>query len=682
MRPYQYHAIKAVILNTETKNSYIWHTTGSGKTLTSYKLAEYLKRDDSICKIIFTVDRRDLDKQTVAEFNEVSVDDITRTSSTVHLVKQLTSQKNEDKLIVTTIQKLQRILSIKDIEYLRDEKVVFIFDECHRSQFGDIHKRLKKFFKKNEMIGFTGTPIFKENAIKGDENNTTAALFDKCVHKYTINNAIADKSVLGFAVEILNTLKPKEEIIDKDVVNINISELYNSPKRINVIVDKIIEMHDQKTHNKRFNAILCVDSIDTLIAYYNQFKKTNHNFKIFATYTNSKDLDYAGVFEEGELNNTEALEVIIDDFNKEFNTGFKIETIGQYNDNLTDKFKANKFDILIVVNMFLTGFNSPITNTLYVDKNLSYHGLIQAFSRTNRNFGLEKEYGSIVCFRNLEKEINAAVALFSNGEDESGFLYKTFKEKALEFNEKIKDFKIKFKDPDYVHDIKSENEKKEFVKMFRDIYRDLNSMKPMSEFKFSELGISEDDFNRFNSIYLDIYTVEKNKQYADKESILDDFDFEIERISYILIDYDYINNLLKSLSELNVEDIDKEIEKVGNKLRGENILKSKVELIEKFLNDNLVHNHGIGFEDYVDKNFKDELDIFKENDFEDNEILTIEGYIKNAINGYGGNSDTNEYIDSIVKKQNNKAGIIWIVKSKTLKEKVIELVDKFKGWIF
>jgi type I restriction enzyme, R subunit len=438
LRPYQYYATEAIIdrVKNTDKNGYIWHTTGSGKTLTSFKTSQILIRMPEVDKVVFVVDRKDLDYQTTKEFNSFSKGSIDGTDNTGALVKQLLG---EPKLIVTTIQKLNTAIPkdryLAEMVPIQGKKIIFIFDECHRSQFGDTHKRIVKFFTNKQMFGFTGTPILAENNNGG---KTTKDLFEDCLHKYVITDAIRDENVLRFSVEYVGKYKQKDGVntnLDIEVEDIDTKELLEDPKRLGKITDYIIAQHNIKTHNRYFTGMFCVNSVETLIKYYELFRDRKnaglHDLRIatiFSYGANEDDKDANGIIDDINLDipanevNTysrDKLEEFIGDYNTMYGTAFstKDSTLfyNYYND-IAKKVKERQIDILLVVNMFLTGFDSKTLNTLYVDKNLKYHGLVQAFSRTNRILDEKKSAGNIVCFRNLKKATDEAIMHFSNKE--------------------------------------------------------------------------------------------------------------------------------------------------------------------------------------------------------------------------------------------------------------------------
>jgi len=434
LRPYQYYATEKIINHVHSnpnKNGYIWHTTGSGKTLTSFKTSQILSTSDKIDKILFVVDRKDLDYQTIKEFKAFSKDSVENTKNTRNLEQQLSDDKI--KLVVTTIQKLNNAISkeryLKKMQKLRDKKFVIIFDECHRTQFGDTHKKIDEFFTNKQFFGFTGTPIFRENNIKG---RTTKELFGDCLHKYLIKDAIDDENVLDFSVEYISTFKSpslltEDNDLDVDefdqVSGIDKRQVFESEIRLKEISKHILDIHKRKTYNKEFNAIFAVSSVKIAIKYYEIFRELDSNLNIASifTYNPNEAQVYASDVEDEVDENYEdtrdKLERMVNDFNNTFGTNHDLNKENGFNAYYVDiskKVKERKLDILIVVNMFLTGFDSKPLNTLYVDKNLKHHGLIQAFSRTNRTFDEKKKHGNIVSFRNLKKRTDNAITLFSN----------------------------------------------------------------------------------------------------------------------------------------------------------------------------------------------------------------------------------------------------------------------------
>jgi type I restriction enzyme R subunit len=591
LRPYQYYAVEKIIEKVEncTKNGYIWHTTGSGKTLTSFKASQVIKDLPDVKKVLFVVDRKDLDMQTVKEFNNYSKGSVDSTDNTKELVKQL--KDDNRKLIVTTIQKLDIAINKehynKQLEFLKDEKVVIIFDECHRSQFGKTHANIERFFNNTQLFGFTGTPIFKENCLGGV---TTADVFGDCLHKYVITDAISDNNVLGFSVEYIGKYKIKDEdsLFQEDIeIDINNKEILKSDKRIETIVEHILSIHRKKTKNI-FNAILAADSIEILKKYYKLFKSKKHDLKIAAIFSFQANEERADLLDidafasgEEDKNSRDFLENCIKDYNNIFNTNFSTESFYDYYKDVQGKVKNKEIDILIVVNMFLTGFDAPTLNTLYVDKNLRYHGLIQAYSRTNRLYGGIKPHGNIVCFRDLKANTDEALELFGNENAKDIVFKKPYEKQRDKFKDKVEELKKFVSAIDDVDNLKSEADKIKFVKLFRDIMKLKSSLETYIEFSFADVNMQEQEYFNFQSKYLDIY--EKRKEMKIGNDI-DGIDFSIELIREDIINYDYIINLLTNLKKKeNTPEYNDEKEKFLSKLNRDINSKDKEPYVRKFI---------------------------------------------------------------------------------------------------
>lgn len=646
LRPYQYYAVEAIIerVKTTRKFGYIWHTTGSGKTLSSFKTAQILTSFPKVHKVVFVVDRKDLDYQTTKEFNSFCSGSIDGTNNTDTLVKQLSG---DNKLIVTTIQKLNTAISkqryLAKLEPLKDKRIVFIFDECHRSQFGKTHEDIKKFFKGSQMFGFTGTPIFEENAGSNEfGKRTTTMLFGECLHKYVITDAIRDENVLRFSVEYISTFKKKDNILDINVEAIDEAEVMEAPQRLNNIADYIIENHQRKTHNREFTAILCVSSVETLIKYYNIFhqKKQDgqHHLKLATIFTwqaNEEDKDAVGFVDDEEFLtgdtynqnlaaepikpysrliethgrapqqdgrasqqdgrapqqiSRDALEEFIGYYNKEFSTNYTTKdsnSFYNYYNDIAKRVKHKQIDVLLVVNMFLTGFDSKTLNTLYVDKNLKYHGLIQAYSRTNRILNELKSQGNIVCFRNLKNATDQAITLFSNKEAIDEIIIKPYDEYVELFNQAFLAMIKIAPSVNSVSKLRSEEEELEFIKAFRELMRLRNVLKTFTEFSFDDLSMTEQTFEDYKSKYLDLYDKTKSSKAKEKVSILSDIDFELELIHRDEINVAYILKLLAQLKDTKPEDQEKHKKSIIELVAGDTQLRSKRELIEKFIQENL-----------------------------------------------------------------------------------------------
>jgi type I restriction enzyme R subunit len=617
LRPYQFYAVEALIerVKNTDKNGYIWHTTGSGKTLTSFKASQILMQMPQVHKVVFVVDRKDLDYQTTKEFNSFSKGSIDGTDSTKALVKQFT---DDTKLIVTTIQKLNTAISKLKYENamadLKDKKMVFIFDECHRSQFGETHNRIKAYFTNIQMFGFTGTPIFSDNANKNElGKRTTKDLFEDCLHKYVITDAIKDENVLKFSVEYVGRYKHKdgrETNIDIEVEDIDTKELMEDATRLEKISDYIIAHHNRKTHSREFTAMFCVNSVQTLIKYYDILKRKKeeglHNLNIatiFSYASNEDDLDANGFIPEEvsvvedpkalyglQSHSREKLDEFIEDYNKIFDTKFSTkdsESFYNYYNDISKKVKERKIDVLLVVNMFLTGFDSPTLNTLYVDKNLKYHGLIQAYSRTNRIINEQKSQGNIVVFRNLKNRTDEAITLFSNKEAIEVIIMKPYEDYTAKFDEAFEHLISITPTTDSVNDLVSEDDELEFIKAFRNLMRIKNILTAFSDFKWEDLKMTEQLFEDFKSKYLDLYDEVKSDHKKEKVSILEDVDFELELIHRDEINVAYIIQLLIKLKSETQKDTTKVEQEIFNLLSTETTLRSKRELIERFIQENL-----------------------------------------------------------------------------------------------
>jgi type I restriction enzyme, R subunit len=612
LRPYQYFATEAIVerVKNSKKYGYIWHTTGSGKTLTSFKTAQILTNLEGVHKVVFVVDRKDLDYQTIKEFNSFSEGSIDATNNTRTLVKQFT---DDTKLIVTTIQKLNTAIYkpkyLSTMEALKQVRVIFIFDECHRSQFGDTHNRIKDFFLNAQMFGFTGTPIFKDNSVKNElGKRTTKDLFDECLHKYVITDAIRDKNVLKFAIEYISTFKSKndDEIIDINVDSIDKKEVMEAPQRLENITDYIIANHNRKTHSKKFTAIFCVSNVKTLIKYYELFKTkkedSKHDLKvatIFSYKANELDEDANGFIPDEDFEDfrvdeptstyshtREKLDGFITDYNGMFQTNYSTNEFYSYYKDVGKRVKHKQVDVLLVVNMFLTGFDSKLLNTIYVDKNLKYHGLIQAYSRTNRILDEVKSQGNVVCFRNLKSNTDEAITLFSNKEAIEEIIVQPYEDYTAKFEEAIKRLYDIAPTVDSVNELPSEIEQLEFVKAFRELMRLKNVLTTFTEFSYDDIGITEQEFEDYQSKYLDIR--DDVKKEKEKVSILNDIDFELELIRRDEINVAYILTLLAKLADAKKpKDQEQQRKAISDILASDSQLRSKKELIERFIEENL-----------------------------------------------------------------------------------------------
>jgi len=687
LRPYQYYAVERIInrVKNTNKNGYIWHTTGSGKTLTSFKASQIISQMPEIKKVLFVVDRKDLDIQTVKEFNSFSEGSVDSTENTRKLVKQL--KDDTRKLIVTTIQKLDRAIKNKEnYKHLENEKILIIFDECHRSQFGKTHANIRKAFKKAQLIGFTGTPIFAENNVGGV---TTKDVFDECLHKYVITDAISDGNVLGFSVEYIGRYRKKDsDVIEADIEPKEVSkEVLESDERIEKIVDYILSIHKQKTKNKTFNAILATSSTNMAMKYYNTFKKKNHDLKIATIFTfkaneeisDMLDIDPLG---EGEVKESkhirEQLEEAIKDYNEMFNTNFSTENFYDYYRDVQKRVKDLEIDILIVVSMFLTGFDSPPLNTLYVDKNLRYHGLIQAYSRTNRLLDARKPHGNIVCFRDLKEETDKALELFGNKEAKEIVFKKPYNVQKEEFIKALKELKKMVQTPADVDKIKSEKEKLKFVKKFRKLMRIKSSLETFVEFNWKDIQIDEEEYFEYLSKYVDIYVEIKNKE--DKEETpLEEIDFSLELIREDLINYDYIVNLLKKLKKQQKKD-QKEYEKQKTeflkKFDRDLRLKMKKELVERFVEEKLPEAKDVEkeFEEFWNK--EKEIYLMQLSKEYNLDLEKLKKLIDDYF--YTGRFPVS---DEIKKTLNYTPKLLeWVKIKKILKDKIRKFIQLFEEW--
>ena len=627
MRPYQISATERILSKIQLANNYkwvgkidaggyIWHTTGSGKTLTSFKTAQLASQLDYIDKVLFVVDRKDLDSQTQKEYDRFSKGSANGNTSTKILKAQLEDKyENKSKIIITTIQKLGHFIKQNKNHEVFRKNIVLIFDECHRSQFGELHLAIAKTFKNYFMFGFTGTPIFPKNSNGSTKTlfKTTEQTFGDKLHTYTIVNAINDGNVLPFRIDYINTIKEKENIQDKKVNAIDIEKAMSDPNRIKEVVSYIIDHFEQKTmRNKHyelkdqrlsgFNSIFAVSSIPVAKKYYfelkKQLKEKNKDLRVATIFSysvneeeNTDNLDDESFDTENlDLGSREFLEEAISDYNKMFGTNYDTSSDGfqLYYENLSKRTKDKEIDILIVVNMFLTGFDATTLNTLWVDKNLRMHGLIQAFSRTNRILNSIKTFGNIVCFRDLQEETDEAIALFGNKEAGGIVLLKTYEDyyngyqddKGREkegYSQLIEELQSKFP---LSEQITGESNKKEFVILFGNILKIKNILSAFDKFAGNEI-LSEREFQDYQSIYLDMYQEIRTKN-KEKEIINDDIIFEIELIKQVEINIDYILMKVTEYYKSNKEDKEILID-IKKAINSSLELRSKKELIEGFI---------------------------------------------------------------------------------------------------
>ena len=632
MRPYQIVATEKILNRIEVSTNYkkmgtieaggyIWHTTGSGKTLTSFKTAQLASNLEYIDKVLFVVDRKDLDYQTMKEYDRFEKGSANGNRSTKILQKQL--EDNSSRIIVTTIQKLSEFIKRNSNHPVYQKHIVLIFDECHRSQFGDMHKIIVKNFKNFHMFGFTGTPIFAQNA-KNNSNPTfctTNQAFGEKLHTYTIVDAINDGNVLPFRIDYVNTIKPKEDIEDENVNAINTEEVLSSHERIAKVVEYIISHFDQKTirnslydlRGKRlngFNSIFAVSSIPVAKKYYLEFKKqlekTQKDLTIATIYSfaaNEEDTADGILDDEGfetellDQSSREFLDFAISEYNKKFKTNFSSEGNGfqDYYKDLSDRVKHREVDILIVVNMFLTGFDATTLNTLWVDKNLKQHGLIQAYSRTNRILNSVKSYGNIVCFRDLQQETNDAIALFGDKNASGIVLLKSYEDYYYGYTDENKKYHKGYEEKiaellqkyPLGQQIIGEQAKKDFIKDMGSILRLRNILFSFDKFKGNEI-LSQRDFQDYIGMYADLYE-EFKKISKETESIKEDIVFEMELVKQVEVNIDYILMLVSKYHKTNCKD--KEIlGSINTAINSSLALRSKKELIEGFIDSINVNN--------------------------------------------------------------------------------------------
>lgn len=627
MRPYQIVATERILnkiaVSTNYKKmgiidagGYIWHTTGSGKTLTSFKTAQLATNLDYIDKVLFVVDRKDLDYQTMREYDRFEKGAANGNRSTKILQKQL--EDTTSRIIVTTIQKLSEFVKRNPSHPVFQKHIVLIFDECHRSQFGDMHKMIVKNFKNYHLFGFTGTPIFAKNATNKTNPDfcTTEQAFGDKLHTYTIVDAINDGNVLPFKIDYINTIKKKEGMTDKEVQAINTEEALSSHERVSQVVEYIIEHFDQKTKRNSFydlkgqringfNSMFAVASIPMAKKYYLEFKKQleekNKNLTIATIYsfaTNEEDTSNGILDDEGfetdllDQSSREFLDFAIDEYNKKFKTNFSSEGNGfqDYYKDLSDRVKKREVDLLIVVNMFLTGFDATTLNTLWVDKNLKQHGLIQAFSRTNRILNSVKSYGNIVCFRNLQEQTNDAIALFGDKDASGIVLLKSYEDyyygyeddkgkQQMGYEERIAMLLQKYP---LGKQIIGEQAKKDFIILMGNILRLRNILSSFDKFKGNEI-LTERDFQDYIGTYTDLYEEFKSvKDNDEAESIKDDIVFEMELVKQVEVNIDYILMLVAKYHESNCTN--KEIlGSIDKAIKSSLALRSKKELIDNFI---------------------------------------------------------------------------------------------------
>lgn len=746
MRPYQIVATERIINRIEIANNYkkfgtiagggyIWHTTGSGKTLTSFKTAQLASRLEYIDKVLFVVDRKDLDYQTMKEYDRFEKGAANSNTSTAVLKKQLES--DNAKIIITTIQKLATFIKKNAGHTVFDKRVIIIFDECHRSQFGDMHLAITKFFKKYHLFGFTGTPIFAANAgvSKKPTLRTTAQAFGDKLHTYTIVDAINDKNVLPFRVDYIKTMDMEPDIDDKEVWDINREKAFLAPERIRLVTEYILNRFDQKTYRgdktysynvlqniaevasangkqaieeiKRkqrisgFNSIFAVSSVDAAKLYYAEFKKQmeedpTKKLKIAVIYSygaNEEESD--GILDEENSEDTSALdatsrdflEAAIGDYNATFHTNYDTSSdkFQNYYKDVSLRMKNKELDLLIVVNMFLTGFDATTLNTLWVDKNLKMHGLIQAYSRTNRILNSIKTFGNIVCFRNLQKRTDDAISLFGDKEAGGIVLMRGYKDYYFGYEDNdgkyhpgyvdmIDDLTKKF--PLTEERITGERNQKEFIVLFGAILRMRNLLSSFDEFAGAEI-LSDRDFQDYLGRYQDLRDEWQNrKPGGEKEDITDDIVFEIELIKQIEINIDYILMLVKKYHDSHCDDKEVLIT-IQKAIDASPELRSKKALIENFIAGiNDVSDVMIEWRNYVaEEKEKQLVAIITEENLKPEETRK---FIENAFRD-GAVKTTGTDIDKLMPPMSRFGGGNHDEKKKNIIDKLLTFFERFFG---
>ena len=750
MRPYQIAATERIIGRINVAHNYkqygktegggyIWHTTGSGKTLTSFKTAQLASRLDFIDKVLFVVDRKDLDYQTMKEYNRFEEGAADSNTSTSVLQRQL---ENKDKnggyhdyrIIITTIQKLSIFIQKNKNHPIFQQRVVIIFDECHRSNFGEMHNAITKNFKKYHIFGFTGTPIFAQNASSGGDLKlkTTQQAFGDKLHTYTIVDAINDENVLPFRIDYVNTLKTKEDIPDKQISAIDRERIMSAPERVSAVVKYILEHFDQKTKRSSyysyrvaqnieqmakakkgevkeekmtlklagFNAMFAVASIEMAKAYYNEFKAQQahlpeaQRLKIATIYSygaNEEEIDGILVEENPESTTNldqpsrDFLEGAIKDYNRMFSTNYDTSSdkFQNYYKDLSLRMKNRQVDLLIVVNMFLTGFDATTLNTLFVDKNLKQHGLIQAYSRTNRILNSVKTFGNIVCFRNLQQETDDAIALFGDKDAASIVLLKDFKsyyegydaengKHCYGYKELVEQLQEQFPDG-YIP--LGEEEERRFITLFGGLLKSINVLQSFDQFEGQQL-LSDGQMQDYQSNYLDLKDKWRKRVKGDKEVVNDDIIFETELIRQVEINIDYILLLVKNYHDSNCKN--KEIlVNISKAVSASMQLRSKKELIEDFVASvNADTDVDEAWEAYVKQRKQDDL----------NEIIASENlkadetskFVENAFRD-GAIRTTGTDIDKILPAMSRFGGGNRQEKKKTVIEKLKVFFEKYFG---
>ena len=605
LRPYQFYAVEEILdrVQNTNKNGYIWHTTGAGKTLTSFKAAQLVSEVEDVDKVMFVVDRHDLDTQTQSEYEAFEPGAVDSTDSTYELIKRLSSNS---KIIITTIQKLNVAVTRdrynKKIQDVKNQRIVMIFDECHRSHFGESHKNIVGFFENSQCFGFTGTPIFAENAVN---QHTTKEIFGECLHKYLIKDAIADENVLGFLVEYYTG---------------NLDMNFEAEGRMTKVAQFILKNFNISTLDGEFDAIFAVQSVKQLVLYYKIFKSLNPSISIGAVFTYQQNTDQeddntgmnSGFADEKV--DADELQAIMDDYNAMYGTQYSTENFSAYYDDINRRMKKKDpamkpLDLLLVVGMFLTGFDSKKLNTLYVDKNMEYHGLLQAFSRTNRVLNEKKRFGKIVCFRDLKEKVDASIKLFSsttNPEDLGTIVRPPFEIVMQEYNDLVEQFKTNYPTVQGVDFLQNENDKRDFILAFREILKKHAEMQVYNEFdeNSEQLAMPEQEFMDYRSKYLDmalgntnpddtLTAAEPEEPYGEQQTI-EDIDFCLELLHSDIINVAYILQLIADLNPSSDDYLERRRHIIDTMIKDAE-MRNKAKLIDGFIQQN-VDNDRDGFE--------------------------------------------------------------------------------------
>jgi len=731
MRPYQIAATERILWKIESSyqnkksgkieaGGFIWHTTGSGKTLTSFKTAKLATELEYIDKVFFVVDRKDLDYQTMKEYQKFQPDSVNGSKDTKELKRSI--EKQDNKIVVTTIQKLNEFVKKNPSHEIYDKHCVIIYDECHRSQFGDAQKNIRKSFKNYYQFGFTGTPIFPENALGSD---TTAGIFGAQLHSYVITDAIRDKKVLKFKVDY-NDIRAKFKAAETETDDKKLKELEKRmllhPERISKIVEYILKVYNTKTHRNEyynikqkrlngFNAMFAVQSVEAAKLYYEEFQKQQENLpeekrlKVATIYSFAANEERNAIgdipdenFEPSAMESTakEFLDKVMSDYNDYFKTNFSTNgnEFQNYYKDLSKKVKDKKIDILIVVGMFLTGFDAPTLNTLFVDKNLRYHGLIQAFSRTNRILNKVKTFGNIVCFRDLEKATKNAIKTFGDENSVNIILEKSYNDyingfKDEETGKSVKGYvglcnEIVEKFPKPV-EIEKNQDKKEFAELFGELLKTENILKNFDEFENFEKIISDRQMQDMKSVYVDICeeirNAGKDDQNNSNEQGIDfsDIEFQIDLLRTDEINLDYILELIleKTKEHDDIETLKSEIRRVIRTSLG---TRAKENLVINFINKTdlkKLKNNGeilAAFYKYAKEEKKEKIDeLVKDENLKEDSRRFIEKSINKGFVDYAGSE-----LDSILPPTSRRKGAREVKKQSVL-EKIRKMVEIFIG---